>query len=304
MVIPFYTQNDFFHEAFGVGCRYQFLLLHFPFVLKIVIKTHSSSLVMVFLKNGSLSWFEWRLIVMNKRSSLFLSLKIWETQMPSLLTFLIFSDCGLDCVEVKCYISSTSQTIFLKASWSGSEEHPSQGSSLNDVSPERNFGNGFSDFVVSNNILPINSRNFLRTFSRVLMLYSHMLRLYTYTCRIHIDAIIKMSEDFCKKYTSHFIVRLSVRGSWRPNRTATYWPPSPSGHHRVGLVLLDCSTGGLAAQPIWNMFSSQHLLTNWSPNSIWGCQRPLLSGGGFLYHILSPTPLISNSLTSCLHRVI
>ena len=31
------------------------------------------------------------------------------------------------------------------------------------------------------------------------------MQLYTSTCRIHIDAIITMSEDFFKKYTSHFI---------------------------------------------------------------------------------------------------
>ena len=45
----------------------------------------------------------------------------------------------------------------------------------------------------------------------VVMLYSHHIinmYIYTYTCRIHIDAIIKTSEDFFKKYTSHFIERV------------------------------------------------------------------------------------------------
>ena len=89
--------------------------------------------------------------------------------------------------------------------------------------------------------------------------------------------------------------------------------PKPSGHV---LVLLGCSTGGLGAQPLWYMFSFQHLLTNWSPNTLgvprapsagwWlslphlvsdlsvlqlnrGSRGPLLLGGGFPYHIFSPT---------------
>ena len=58
------------------------------------------------------------------------------------------------------------------------------------------------------------------------LLYSHIIQLYTYTCRIHFDAIIKTSEDFFKKiYLSLYLKGLCVRGSWRPNRTATYWPP-------------------------------------------------------------------------------
>ena len=39
------------------------------------------------------------------------------------------------------------------------------------------------------------------------MLYTYIInmRIYTHTCWIHFDAIIKTSEDFFKKYTSHFI---------------------------------------------------------------------------------------------------
>ena len=45
--------------------------------------------------------------------------------------------------------------------------------------------------------------------------------------------------------------------------------PHSYGHQRcVFLVLQGCSTGGLGAQPLWDMFSFQHLLTNWSANSI------------------------------------
>ena len=61
-----------------------------------------------------------------------------------------------------------------------------------------------------------------------MMLRSHIInmQLYKYTCRIHIDAIIKTSEDFFKKiYLSLYLQGLCVRGSWRPNGRATYWPP-------------------------------------------------------------------------------
>ena len=53
----------------------------------------------------------------------------------------------------------------------------------------------------------------------------------------------------------------TVRGSWRPNRTATYWPPL-----------------------LWPSALSLSLS---------------LLGAGLLYRILSLTHLISNSLTSC-----
>ena len=53
-----------------------------------------------------------------------------------------------------------------------------------------------------------------------------MLQLYAYTCRI-ITTTMKTSDTSLKKYTSHFIWKGCVceRGSWRPNRTATYWSP-------------------------------------------------------------------------------
>ena len=55
-----------------------------------------------------------------------------------------------------------------------------------------------------------------------------------------------------------------VRGSWRPNRTAIYWPPHSYGHQRcVFLVLQVCSTGGLGAQlsaECW--LSLPHLVSN------------------------------------------
>ena len=44
---------------------------------------------------------------------------------------------------------------------------------------------------------------------------------------------------------------LCVWGSWRLNRTATYWPPLLWPQRRFFPVLLGCSTGGLGAQPFW-----------------------------------------------------
>ena len=58
-----------------------------------------------------------------------------------------------------------------------------------------------------------------------------------------------------------------MRGSWRPNRTATYWPPHSSGHNHVSYPF------SWAAQP-----------------EAWG---PTLLGAGFLYRILSTTGLVS-----------
>ena len=59
-------------------------------------------------------------------------------------------------------------------------------------------------------------------------LYTHIINMhiYTCTCRIHIDAIIKTSDTVLRKiYLSLYLKGLCVRGSWRPNRTAIYWPP-------------------------------------------------------------------------------
>ena len=80
-------------------------------------------------------------------------------------------------------------------------------------------------------------------------------------------------------------------------KTATSWPPQPLRTSPcVVLVPLVCSTRDLVPQPLWDMFSFQYLLTNWSCHQThWGSRRPLLPGGGFLYHILSLTRLISNS---------
>ena len=87
-----------------------------------------------------------------------------------------------------------------------------------------------------------------------------------------------------------------MRGSWRPNRSATYWPPLlwPSAL---------CLSRSPDAQPgAWGpslsgtcshsrIFSPTGLISKLKR----GSQRPLLSGGSFLYHNLSPTSPISYS---------
>ena len=71
--------------------------------------------------------------------------------------------------------------------------------------------------------------------------------------------------------------------------------PHSYGHQRFFLVLLGCSTGGLGAQPLWDMFlnpaSSPQFV--WSPTAQSGAWGIPLLGPGFLYHILFPTDWIS-----------
>ena len=77
-----------------------------------------------------------------------------------------------------------------------------------------------------------------------------------------------------------------------------YIDPHSYGHQRcVFLILQCCSTGGPGAQlSVESWLSLPHLVSNSSDLQLtrgsWG---PLLLGGGFPYHILSPTRLNSNS---------
>ena len=63
---------------------------------------------------------------------------------------------------------------------------------------------------------------------------------------------------------------LCVRGSWRPNRTATYWPSLLWPQRRFFPILLGCSTGGLGAQPHWVLVFStaSYLQLIWSPTGL------------------------------------
>ena len=87
-----------------------------------------------------------------------------------------------------------------------------------------------------------------------------------------------------------------VRGSWRPNITATFWPPLlwPSA------LCLSCSLRLLNWRPrgpalCWMMafFTASYQQLVWSPTHR-GLQGPLPPG--FLYHILSATSLDPNSI--------
>ena len=90
----------------------------------------------------------------------------------------------------------------------------------------------------------------------------------------HNDNTIKTSDIVLRKiYLSLYLEGLCVKGSWRPNRTVTYWP------------LLLWPSAFLSHSP---------RLLNRGPGS------PASLGAGFLYRILSPTRLIPNWLIGSL----
>ena len=89
--------------------------------------------------------------------------------------------------------------------------------------------------------------------------------------------IMKSDTVLRKIYLSLYLKGLCVRASWRPNRTATYWPPHSICPQCFFPVLLGCTTGGPGAQlsaGCW--LSLPHLVTNWSglQNSIGGPEGP------------------------------
>ena len=77
-----------------------------------------------------------------------------------------------------------------------------------------------------------------------------------------------MTQSFRKIYLSLYLKGLCVRGSWRLNRTTTYWTPHSIHHNRVSFPF------SWVAQP--------------------DARGPsFLLDAGFLYHIFSPTSLVS-----------
>ena len=122
------------------------------------------------------------------------------------------------------------------------------------------------------------------------------MHIHTYTCRIHIDIIIKKSEDFFKKiYLSLYLKGCVWEGVGDRTNTAIYWPPVlwPSA------LCLSRSPGLLSRRPggpicwmlAFSTASCQQRVSKLHRGS-WG---PLLLGGGFLYHTLSPTGLVSKT---------
>ena len=83
----------------------------------------------------------------------------------------------------------------------------------------------------------------------------------------------------------------TVRGSWRPNITAIFWPQT-YGRHVVSFLFFWCSTGAL-----WSTLLGAGFLycilsaTSLDPNSS-GPQAPS-AWCGFLYHISSPLSAIA-----------
>ena len=106
-----------------------------------------------------------------------------------------------------------------------------------------------------------------------------------------------MYLSFYCKGSKRIIQGLTVRGSWRPNRTAIYWHPLlwPSA------LCLSRSPGLLNRRPrgptlYWMMAfftASYHQLVFKTPS---GVPRAPSAGCGFPYHISSLTRLIWNSL--------
>ena len=136
------------------------------------------------------------------------------------------------------------------------------------------------------------------------MLYSHD-QLYKHIIHIHLhmhahlyaehNDTIKTSDTVLRKiYLSFYLKGLYVRGSWRPNRTATYWPPLlwPSAFLSCSPELLKQGPGGPASLVAGFLYCILFLtrLIPKSQSGAWGL--PLL-GAGFLYRILSPTGLVS-----------
>ena len=80
--------------------------------------------------------------------------------------------------------------------------------------------------------------------------------MHTYTCRIHIDAIIKRAKTSLKKYTSHFIWKVVCERELETEQRLQHIDlPSPSGHRHVSFSF------PRAAQPgAWGPASLGHVL--------------------------------------------
>ena len=101
-------------------------------------------------------------------------------------------------------------------------------------------------------------------------LYKHIIHLHLHMLAEHNDTI-KTSDTVLRKiYLSFYLKGLCMRGSWRPNRTATYWPPTLMALSVSFPFSWACSTGGLGDQPLWVLVLSttSYLQLVWSPNGL------------------------------------
>ena len=113
----------------------------------------------------------------------------------------------------------------------------------------------------------------------------------------HNDDAIKTSDTVLRKiYFSLYLKGLCVRGSWRPNRTATYWPQllwtSAFLSRSPGLF-----NRGPGAQSLWALVFStaSYLRLVWSPTDWISCalsyiivQRPPSSCGRHNFALIQP----------------
>ena len=116
--------------------------------------------------------------------------------------------------------------------------------------------------------------------------------------QVHNDTIIKTSDIVLRKiYLSLYLKGLCVRGSWEPDRTATYWPPLYWPLPRFFPVLLGYSTGGLGPQPlsVLAFSTASYLQLVWSPTDWISCamsniidQRPPSSCGRHNFALIQP----------------
>ena len=125
------------------------------------------------------------------------------------------------------------------------------------------------------------------------VLYTHMqIQLYMHIIHNHNNTTKKMSEDFFKKiYLSLYLKGCGWEGVG-DRAELQHIDPHSYGHQRcVFLALQGYSTRGPGAQlSAESGLSLPHLVSNSSDLQLYrGSRGPLLLGGGFLYHILSPT---------------
>ena len=111
------------------------------------------------------------------------------------------------------------------------------------------------------------------------------------------DAMTKTQEDFFNKIFlpltlfvrfEKFVWGFIVRGSWRPNITAIFWPHCYD-RHVVSFLFSWCSNGGLGPTAgCW--LSLLHLMSIFSgPQTPSGFPRAPLVGCGFPYHTSTST---------------
>ena len=93
------------------------------------------------------------------------------------------------------------------------------------------------------------------------LLHTHM-QMHAHLYAKHDETIITSDTVLRKIYLSLYLKGLCVRGSWRPNRTAAYWPPLlwPSAFLSRSPGLLNRRPGSPAL--CWVLFSLQHHFSN------------------------------------------